>query len=130
MKLTYSNIFVASPFLIRLCLTRFGLTSLGLARLSLIGLSLISFVIYTCVDAKANNAANDIDSYQAQLESVDKAHQAFTKSFYDELVKTPSLKAARFNTIEALAQAVNQALVNESESEILEESEKQNWNLH
>ena len=117
MKLTYSNIFVASPFLIRLCLTRFGLTSLGLARLSLIGLSLISFVIYTCVDAKANNAANDIDSYQAQLESVDKAHQAFTKSFYDELVKTPSLKAARFNTIEALAQAVNQALVNESESE-------------
>ena len=117
MKLTYSNIFVASPFLIRLCLTRFGLTSLGLARLSLIGLSLISFVIYTCVDAKANNAANDINSYQAQLESVDKAHQALTKSFYDELVKTPSLKAARFNTIEALAQAVNQALVNESKSE-------------
>ena len=116
MKLTYSNIFVASPFLIRL-----GLTRLGLARLGLVSLSLISLGIFTCTYAKANNAANDIDSYQAQLESVDKAHQTFTKSFYDDLVKTPSLKAASFNTIEALAQAVNQAvnqaLVNESKSE-------------
>ena len=115
MKLTYSNIFVASPFLIRLCLTR-----VGLARLGLVSLSLISLGIFTCTYAKANNAANEIDSYQEQLESVDKAHQEFTKKFYDDLVKTPSLKAARFNTIEALAQAVNQtvnqALVNESKS--------------
>jgi len=59
-----------------------------------------------CLFTSAANAATEIDSYQSQLKAIDKAHQALSKSFYSQLVKTPSLKAARYSTIETLLQAV------------------------
>ncbi len=62
--------------------------------------------ISLCFCTSAVNATTDIESYQSQLETIDKAHQTFAKDFYSQLARTPSLKAASYSTIEALVQAV------------------------
>lgn len=59
--------------------------------------------------ASTYSVATEVNNYQTQLETLDKAHQTFTKGFYKKIIKTPALKAARFNSIEALTQAVNSA---------------------
>ncbi len=51
--------------------------------------------------------ASEINNYQSQLDNLDKAHQTFTKDFYKQIIKTPTLKARRFNSIKALSQAVS-----------------------
>ena len=56
--------------------------------------------------ASTYSVATEVNNYQTQLNTLDKAHQTFTKKFYQQLIKTPAIKAARFNSVEALLQAV------------------------
>lgn len=51
-------------------------------------------------------AASEVENYQHQLKSIDKAHQTYINSFYKQLVKTTQLKTANYSTIESLSQAV------------------------
>ncbi|KGJ94823.1 tetratricopeptide repeat protein [Colwellia psychrerythraea] len=51
-------------------------------------------------------AAAEVKNYQNQLAVIDKAHQEFTNDFYNKIIKTAKLKAARFNSLEALSQAI------------------------
>jgi len=62
--------------------------------------------ISLCFGTSVVNATTEVESYQSQLATIDKAHQVFVKSFYSQLAKTPLLKSASFSTIEALLQAV------------------------
>ena len=80
MKITVPSIFIHSIYISLLCLG-----------------SLVSTL----------SVAAELDSYQTQLDAVDKTHQSFSNDFYKKIVKTPALKAARFNSIELLSQAVN-----------------------
>jgi hypothetical protein len=60
--------------------------------------------LYFCTSAV--NATTEIESYQSQLKTIDRAHQAFAKKFYSQLAKTPLLQAASYSSIETLLQAV------------------------
>ncbi|PKG83042.1 hypothetical protein CXF85_11895 [Colwellia sp. 75C3] len=79
-----------------------------LVRSLYISLFLLGSLASTC------SVATDINTYQTQLDSLDKAHQTFSKDFYKKIIKTPALQDARFNSIGALSQAVQRANKNNS----------------
>lgn len=55
-------------------------------------------------------AATEVNSFKKQLGDIDQAHQDFSKNFYNKFIKTEKIKAARFNSVEALSQAVTNEL--------------------
>jgi hypothetical protein len=80
MKLTFANILLTATYL-----------------------NLISL----CILASKYCEATEVENYQSQLKSIDEAHQSFTRNFYSQLIKTPTINTSKYSTIEALFQAVN-----------------------
>ena len=86
-------------------------TEVFLMKFSYVNLFVIIF--FTSINSYSNYAlaTNDdglskVKRFQSQFKAVDNAHQKYTISFYQQLIKAPALQTARFNDIESLNRAI------------------------
>lgn len=86
-------------------------TEVFLMKFSYVNLFVIIF--FTSINSYSNYAlaTNDdglskVKRFQSQFKAVDNAHQKYTKSFYQQLIKAPALQTAHFNDIESLNRAI------------------------
>lgn len=71
----------------------------------------LSLIIYAnLANASTSVEVIQVNDYQKQREALDKSHQVLANSFYKKLANTSTLKAARFHTIETLAEAVSKEI--------------------
>ncbi len=76
-------------------------------------INIFVIMLFTSINSYSNYAiattgddVNKVNSLLGQLKAVDSAHQKYTKAFYQQMIKAPSIQAAHFSNIESLNEVI------------------------
>jgi uncharacterized pyridoxamine 5'-phosphate oxidase family protein len=64
--------------------------------------------------ATSDDDLSKVKRFQSQLEAIDNANQKYNKSFYQQMIKAPAIRAARFTDIESLNQVIQSEIQQEN----------------